>query len=193
MNYNFSVFILTHGRPDNVITVKTLRKFGYTGRIIIILDDLDKNINEYKKNYPECDFYVFSKKEAMELTDSADNTNNPKAVVYARNMTHRIAKELGIDYFLVLDDDYDYFVWRSDFEGHYMHKGIKNLDGVFNICLDFLSETSDNVKCIALAQNGDYIGGSENYYGKTETLTRKCMNSFFCKTDRPFCFYGLIN
>ena len=35
-NNSFVALILTHGRPDNVHTVKTLRKCGYTGDIIKI-------------------------------------------------------------------------------------------------------------------------------------------------------------
>ena len=44
LNKNYAVFILSHGRPDNVITYQTLRKCGYTGRIFIIVDDEDKMV-----------------------------------------------------------------------------------------------------------------------------------------------------
>jgi hypothetical protein len=40
-NNSFVALILTHGRPDNVHTIKTLRKCGYTGDIIIVLDNED--------------------------------------------------------------------------------------------------------------------------------------------------------
>ena len=43
-NNSFVALILTHGRPDNVHTVKTLRKCGYTGDIIIVLDNEDPKI-----------------------------------------------------------------------------------------------------------------------------------------------------
>ena len=35
MDNNFAVFILTHGRPDNVKTLQTLKKCGYTGAIYL--------------------------------------------------------------------------------------------------------------------------------------------------------------
>jgi len=35
----FAVFILSNGRPDNVITYRSLRSHGYTGKIYIIVDD----------------------------------------------------------------------------------------------------------------------------------------------------------
>ncbi len=187
----FAVLILTNNRPNNVLTIKTLRNHGYTGKICLVLDDRDKTIESYKENYPDEHVYVFCKKYAMEITDSADNTENDKAVVYARNMTFIIAKELKLDYFLVLDDDYGSFTFRSTFSGHYKPKKIQSLDSVILTYIDFLRRTE--VKCIAMAQGGDYIGGHENKFGQVEFLDRKCMNSFFCKTDRPFEFYGLIN
>ena len=60
-NNSFVALILTHGRPDNVHTVKTLRKCGYTGDIIIVLDNEDPKIDRYRKNYEN--IYVFDKKE----------------------------------------------------------------------------------------------------------------------------------
>ena len=35
-NKDFAVFILTHGRPDNVITFNTLKKANYTGKIYLL-------------------------------------------------------------------------------------------------------------------------------------------------------------
>ena len=56
---NFAVFILTHGRPDNVITYKTLQRQGYTGPVYIIVDNEDKTIDLYRKNFGRIliDFY----------------------------------------------------------------------------------------------------------------------------------------
>lgn len=56
--------------------------------------------------------------------------------------------------------------------------------------LDFLDESG--AVTVAFAQGGDYIGGagSGNF---RKGLLRKAMNSFFCRTDRPFKFFGRIN
>ena len=188
---NFAVFILTHGRPDNVKTYNTLKKQGYTGRIVFVLDDMDKSIDSYKAKYSDVEYFVFDKKKYHSLTDTADNTGNLKAVVYARNACFDIAKELSIDYFLVLDDDYVIFDYRSDQENTYKYKKIEKLDNVFKIFVEFLHKTPTT--CIAFAQGGDFIGGQNGTFGKKIELHRKCMNSFFCRSDRPFEFYGLIN
>lgn len=47
LNRNFAVFILTHGRADNVYTEKSLREQGYTGKIYYIVDDEDKDQDAY--------------------------------------------------------------------------------------------------------------------------------------------------
>ena len=112
---NFAVFILTHGRANNVITYNTLRKQGYTGQIYLMIDDEDKQADEYKKLYGK-QVIVFNKQTAINYTDSGDNFKKRNSVVYARNWNFVIAKELGIDYFLQLDDDY----------GHFYQRGVEN-------------------------------------------------------------------
>ena len=128
MNNNFCAFILSHGRPDRVKTYKTLRKSGYSGRIIIIVDNEDKTINRYIDNFGEKNVFVFDKKYMSKTFDEADNFKNRKSIVYARNYCFILAKELGIKYFIQLDDDYYWF-------GHRGVKGAittKKLDLIFN-------------------------------------------------------------
>jgi len=94
----------------------------------------------------------------------------------------KIAKEIGITYFVQLDDDYYYFGYRYDTGA----KIIKNMDRVFEIMLSFYK--SVNIKSIAFGQGGDHIGGFSGI-----KLKRKCMNSFFCSTEREFQFVGAMN
>lgn len=56
--------------------------------------------------------------------------------------------------------------------------------------LNFLDDTG--ALTVALAQGGDFIGGVDNGNFKRKLL-RKAMNSFFCRTDRPYKFFGRIN
>ena len=98
----FAIFILTHGRPHNQLTLETLRRLGYTGKIYIICDNEDEQIPKYQENYGKDNVIIFNKEYAMSITDTIDNFNDKRAVVYARNMCHSIAKNLGLDYFLNL-------------------------------------------------------------------------------------------
>jgi hypothetical protein len=181
-NKDFAVFILTHGRPDNVKTTSTLKKCGYTGRIYYILDNEDKTIDQYVKNFGEENVKVFDKQAMADKVDNCNNFGNTKVILHARNACFEIAKELGITYFVQFDDDYYYFGYRYD-EGA---KIIKNLDGVFDATLDFYK--SVNVKSICFSQGGDHIGGFSGI-----KLKRKAMNSWFCSTERPFQFIGSMN
>ena len=84
MNNSFVALILTHGRPDNVITYSALRKHGYTGPIIIVVDNEDATLEEYKKKFP--DVYVFDKKAVAAQIDEGDNFQDRRAIIYARNV-----------------------------------------------------------------------------------------------------------
>jgi len=187
---NFAVFILTHGRPDRVLTFNTLKRNGYSGKIYIIIDDLDKTRDKYISNFGD-KVIIFNKKEISKKFDTADNFSDMRAIVYARNACFEIAEKLNIKYFVQLDDDYVKFDWRFNANFDYCAHIARNIDDIFSAILEFYINT--NIKSIALAQGGDFIGGSESNYSQKIKLSRKCMNSFFCSTDRPFKFLGRIN
>lgn len=187
----FGVLILTHGRPDNVVTYATLRKSGYTGPIWLVVDDLDPTRLTYIERYGD-EVIVFDKKRAGETTDSGDNFGSLRGVVYARNVAFDVARSLGLDYFVELDDDYGQFRYRFDDKRDYNPMTIKKqLDPIFAAFVDFLATTKTT--SIAMAQGGDFIGGEAGMFGQKVFLRRKAMNSFFCAVDRPFSFYGRIN
>ena len=191
-NKDFAAFILTHGRPNDVITYNSLKKSGYTGRIYFIIDNEDDKINEYYKNFGKENVIVFDKLKISKTFDEADNFKDRKSIVYARNACFDIAKDLGIKYFIQLDDDYTTFRFASNEKQEYITKNaaIENLDNIFNAMLNFYKST--NIKSIAMAQGGDFIGGEGSAVWR-QKLARKCMNSFICSTDRPFQFIGRIN
>lgn len=189
---DFAVFILTHGRPDRVITYNTLKKQGYTGKIFIVIDDEDKTANQYKELYKD-EVIVFNKKEIAQTFDEADNFDDRRAIVYARNASFDIAKKLGVRYFIQLDDDYDVIAFKFDENYNFKERRIKDLDAIFDIFIDFYKSVP-TLKSIAFAQNGDFIGGAKGTKAHIH-LERKCMNSFICCTDedRRFRFIGRIN
>lgn len=61
----FVVIVLCHKRPNDTTTPDTLRKFGYTGKIILLLDDEDDTIEQYRINYPNLTIETYSKDEYM--------------------------------------------------------------------------------------------------------------------------------
>ena len=186
----YCVFILTHGRADNVITLKTLKKCGFDGEWYCVVDDEDEQLDKYIENFGEDRVKIFSKDEIQKTFDVMDLSNDRRTIVYARNACFQIANKMGYRKFLELDDDYTSFMFRYIEDGKLKGKNIENISSFFEKMFEFL----DNSKAIsvAIAQGGDFIGGKDNgffYKG----LSRKCMNTFFCRTDRPFKFIGRVN
>ena len=179
----FVLFILSHGRPHCRDTYDMLRRCGYTGKIMVVIDNEDNTADEYKKEFGEENVYIFDKPAIAKRIDSMNNFDDRRSPLFVRNAFWDIAKELHYDYYCEMDDDYYYF-------GHRRITGAKRtsrLDTVFQYFVEFLLNTP--TKTIAFSQGGDHIGG----FNDKIILKRKAMNSFFCITDRPFDWKGLMN
>lgn len=189
MRDDFVVFILTHGRAENVHTYEALNRAGYTGHRILLIDNEDSQIDLYKQKYGD-EVYVFDKKKAAEHIDSMDLSDDRRCILYARNVCYEVARELGYTYFLELDDDYTNFRSRVVKGKNLTTVYIRNFDKLCDIILEFL-ETS-GADTVAMSQIGDFIGGKDSKVCK-DRLARKAMNSFFCKVDRPLSWFGRMN
>lgn len=189
---NFAIFILSNRRPHNINTINTLEKVGYTGEYYIVVDNLDPTLQDYQDLYGD-KVIVFDKKKYMDVCDTIDNFYEDRAVMYGRNACFDIAEELGLEYFMELDDDYVEFAFRfSDEEEKTLYNRIgKELDTTIMEMIKYLENT--NALSIAFGQAGDYIGGTSktSLYGKK--MLFKCMNSFLCKTKNRFVFKGTLN
>jgi hypothetical protein len=194
MRDDFAAFILTHGRPDKVFTYDTLRKAGYTGKVFIVIDDEDKTGGEYRRRFGAC-VLTFSKAEIAKTFDEGDNFNDRRAIIYARNACFELAKSVGVKHFIQLDDDYTSFFIRHNSALEYVSARVKTkMDDVLDALLEFY--LSIDCASVAMSQGGDHIGGGglDGKGGQTSpSLRRKCMNSFFCSTDKPLKFFGRVN
>lgn len=188
---DFCIFILTHGRADNVETYKTLQKVWYKGKLFFIVDDEDDQISLYQKNFGEDKVKIFSKDEIEAETDTMCNFWNRKCILYARNACFKIARGLWITYFMELDDDYKSFLYRRVQGETLRSTKVKDINKVLEEMLYFYKNTP--FQSIAMGQGGDYVGGVENGIITDWLNKRKCMNSFLCSIKRPFKFKGNIN
>ena len=190
MRNDFAVFILTHGRADNVVTMRALQRGGYTGRWYMIIDNEDSDTEKYLENFGKDHVIMFNKQEAYDRADTMDNFNNHRAIIYARNESFRIAKDLGLTYFLMMDDDYKEIDFRYEDGKKLAGKPARDLDRIFEAMLKFLDVSG--AATVAFAQGGDFLGGLDGGNFK-KRLLRKAMNSLFCRTDRPIDFRGTMN
>lgn len=188
---SFAIFILTHGRPDKVLTLTLLEKCNYTGKWYLVIDNEDKTADKYYELYGKEHVVMFDKLKKAQEFDTCDIlSRDRRAIVYARNAAFDIAENLGLTYFLELDDDYTEFRMRYDLNGVFSSLYVTQLDPLIEETLDFLD--TSGALAVAWAQTGDFIGGMGSRVYK-ERLTRKAMNSFFCRVDRRFDFVGRIN
>ena len=191
MRNDFAIFILSHGRAKTMRTLKTIQSCGYTGRWYIVCDNEDDTIEEYYDLYGKPNVIVFNKLLESENCDTMDiRTRKRSVILFARNVCFEIAKSLDLTYFLELDDDYIEFRERYEKNGTLSSRFVLDFDRICEQMLEFLD--TSGALTVAFSQMGDFIGGLDCAMFK-QRLTRKCMNSFFCRVDRPFKFIGRIN
>lgn len=189
MRNDLCAFILTHGRPDRVYTLDTIRRCGYTGPVFLVVDDEDPTRQQYIDTFGEEMVLTFSKEEAAETFDVGDNFDGRRGVVYARNASFDLARKAGFRYFMQLDDDYTGFYFRFDEKQQYGVWRAECLDEVWGAMLEYF-ETIPALS-ICISQGGDHMGGAK--YFKELFSLRKVMNTFICDVERPFKFPGRIN
>lgn len=187
-----AALILSHGRPDRVLTFNSLRRSNWSHPIYIVIDNEDAKGDEYRKRFGDEMVIEFDKKAIAETFDTADTQDDRRAIVYARNACWQIARDLGLDYQFQLDDDYTSFAyrWVPDVEGDSTQPPIRSLDAVVDEMMTFLD--TSGALAVAMSQGGDHIGGIDAW-AKKEPVKRKAMNSFVLRTDREFTFVGRIN
>ena len=176
---NYAIFILTHGRPDNVMTISTLRQAGYTGKIYLICDDEDKTLAQYQAKYKD-QVIVFSKQAYQGKFDIMDNFDGNKVIVYARNACYDIARTLGLDFFFEYEDDYKALMHRYVDGVALGYQPITKMDEICQAFIQCLQTTKATT--IAMAQGGDFIGGAGSF--DNVQFKRKAMNSFVFKVNQ---------
>jgi hypothetical protein len=186
MRNDFCAFILTHQRPEEVITYRTLRASGYTGAIRLVVDDEDPRLQDYKQRYGD-EVLVFNKAGQDDKLDPGDNFPKRNSVLWARSVIHELAQQNGFNFFIELDDDYHGWYHRYRGSMEYESHRMRRLDEVFECMIEFLQVS--NAITVCMAQGGDYIGGKKPRVG----LTRKAMNTFVCDARKPFSFFGRGN
>lgn len=185
------VFILTHGRPDNVFTLRTLKQSGYTGDWYIVIDNEDATADRYVENFGADRVIVFDKRAVGKTFDTADLSDDYRSVVFARNVAFDLARERGYTHFVEMDDDYTSFRHRYEELDELRDGGdVGSMDAVFDAMYDFLDDSG--VSAVAFGQRGDLIGGATAHKWLSRPA-RKMMNAIFCRASDDWRFVGRVN
>lgn len=186
----FCVFILSHGRPNNVVTLRELEASGYQGDWYIVLDNEDESRIQYEERYGAERILVFDKLAISQTFDTADQSDDRRTVVFARNACWDLARKLGYRYFLELDDDYTLFLYRYETGGVLKWVRMPQIHRFFEVMVRFLESTP--VATVAMAQGGDFMGGVQSSRW-TERFATKAMNTFFLRAEDDWRFVGRLN
>lgn len=185
----FAVFILSHGRADTITTYDFLRKYNYTGKIYVVIDNEDDQEILYKQKFKE-DVIQFDKRDYIAKTDVGDLDKSRKIGVFARNFIQDKAKEMGYSYHLQLDDDIFYMYYRVVKNGKLKCIICNRLDDVLAYMVELLENT--NITALSFGHPAYYVGGDvKRFYEKS--VIPKAMTTFMMRANDIRYFYMRMN
>ena len=145
------VWVLTNEKPkdrigkiqliDATSKFKKMRKSLGHKRHYLDKEDIKEVIEYYEKYSTSKNVKIFDKKYYADRVDEGNNFDERRTITHARNACFDIAKQIGVTYFIQLDDDYKQFKFR--FENKLGYEAvIKNIDKTFDSFLNFYKNTN---------------------------------------------------
>lgn len=178
------VFIPSYHRARNLRTVDWLTEGGYpVEKIHVVIDDEADDSAEYEEQSSRRGFvlHVFSQEEARRRYDYVHRpSRSRRSAGQARNMFQDIAKGLGIERYVVMDDDTTGFEFRP-FGRYGRLMSVREVAGVFSAVMGVVKKW--HVGLFGLSQTGEMFET-----GSTKLLRNKIMNCTF--VNLPFVYRG---
>ena len=153
--------ICTHGRPDKQYTLEALRKAGYTGKIILVVDDEDDTVDKLCSNYEDYNTSVciFPKQCYIDHVDYGPKLFR-KVILYGKCACENLAKKLQLDTFVISDDDTKQFRFRWVEDGKLRAVNItKDFDRVFEAFIEYML-TAD-ITALSFGYTSSYLKGTQ--------------------------------
>jgi hypothetical protein len=169
------IFIPSYHRAKNLKTVRYFVGIGWDPKKIhVFIDSEADDILEYHDEAERVKFHlhVFDMQEAREKYDYVHRpSTSRRSAGQARNMFYDKAKELGISFYMVQDDD------TSNYEikrfGRYQRKALySEIYNTFEAIKIFMKKR--RIGLFGISQTGDFIGGENK-----KLLRNKVMNTTF--------------
>ena len=187
----FSVFITSHNSPDECRSFSSLRKAGYKDTIYIVIDDEDPQYEVYKEHV--FNLLVFHKQDYIDKLDIGMSKSNPQraAVLYARAAVEDFAKDMGLDYFIVMDDDLYGFRYRYVKDNKLCSTPVENFDWLIYNYIEFMN--TSNSLCLSFAHDGSFIGGADVVKSGKILERRSCHTIYLRDTRKEFEWKFTVN
>lgn len=181
-NSSFAVFITSHKSPNECASLDTLLRYKYNGQYYIVIDDTDTCIDEYKEKYAD-KLIVFHKEDYVQKCNSGYSVEKaPRSVVvYARMAVEETARSLGLDNFMVMDDDIIDFKFRW-YDGCKLNTyPIHDINDILQQYIEF--QNTCMIACLSFGTGNFYIGG---YNADVFANRRTISNTFIRSTHIDF-------
>lgn len=172
------LFIPFYKRSDNLKTLKYFSKMGYPPKLIyVVIDSGADDIEDYEKVCKEygCNLRIFDIDEARMRYDYVHRPSvSRRSAGQARNMFYDIAKQEGIDFYVVQDDDKNHMEIRP-FCVYQRLATSEDVKNTFIAVREFMERKK--IGLFGLSQTGDMF----QYCGKL--IRQKVMNTTFVNTQ----------
>ena len=175
---NAAYFIASYGKPDNILTVKTLLKHKAEYPIYIVVGKDDPRLEEYEKID---NVFVFDKND-YHIDSLGSYRETKKICTYSRPAIYDLAKKLGVKYIVYLYDDIIKFTLRYA-EGDKV-KSTSNfkIDLLVDMYIDLLN-SSDKIYFTGPPCSSFYTGIKGD---RKNTYTQKFANMIVYDVDKQF-------
>lgn len=173
------IFIPSYHRPHNNKTAKYFIGNGYPAeKIHVVCDSEADDIAEYEteRDLQGYQLHIFDMDEARARYDYVHRPSKARrSAGQARNMFYDIAEELGITFYIVIDDDTSHFEYRPFVK--YMRKArIEEVVKTFVMIKALMQK--HHLGVFGLSQTGEMFGADYD----TKLLRWKVMNVTFYDT-----------
>lgn len=187
MRDDFAVFIITHGRAKSQKTYRTLERCGYSGKLFFVIDDEDEQQGEYERLYGS-KVIKFSKRKIEYSFDTMTNAKEYRAAAYVRNAAQTIARNLGIRWIFMCDDDISNLQYRILRKNSLRGVNIEDIDSLFEMMAGIME--AGRLAIFGFSQAGAFIGGANKTY--LSGHQRKIAQAFMLDADNPVEFRGIF-
>lgn len=172
------ILIPSYHRPYNIKTAKYFLKKGWDPKKIhIVIDDEADDRVDYENEIEllGCNLHIFNMAEARARFDYVHRPSvSRRSAGQARNMFYDLVKDLGIDFYLVIDDDTTNYQVRP-YAVYTRSASGEDLVNVFDAIKEFMLKRKIGV--FGLSQTGDMFA-----VPYLNVLRNKVMNTTFINT-----------
>ncbi len=172
------IFIPSYHRPDNLKTINYFLKIGWDKtKLHVFIDSEADDQEQYRavSNALGFNLHVFDMEEARARYDYVHRASiSRRSAGQARNMFFDFAKTLGVEFYMVQDDDTHHYQVRKN-RKMLRTANLTDLDSVFNSIKELMYKR--HIGLFGASQTGDFIGGENK-----KLLRNKVMNTTFVLT-----------